>query len=67
MAAAAERMEDEVLALDRDLTGRDHRLSGPLRVRAFFDVVGDGLARERDLFEGRRGGSADPGAATRGV
>ena len=32
MAAAAERMEDEALALDRDLTGRDHRLSGRLRV-----------------------------------
>lgn len=24
------------------------------RVRAFFDLVGEGLARERDLFEGRR-------------
>src|SRR5919108_6249552 len=32
MAAAAERMEDEALALDRDITGRDHRLSGRLRV-----------------------------------
>src|SRR5690606_37226869 len=31
-AAAAERMEDEALALDRDITGRDHRLSGRLRV-----------------------------------
>lgn len=29
-------------------------LKGTARVRAFFDVVGDGLARERDLFEGRR-------------
>jgi molybdate transport repressor ModE-like protein len=28
-------------------------LKGTARVRAFFDVVGDGLARERDLFEGR--------------
>ncbi|KXF75587.1 LysR family transcriptional regulator [Paramesorhizobium deserti] len=32
MAAGAERMEDEALALDRDVTGRDHRLSGRLRV-----------------------------------
>src|SRR5439155_523451 len=32
MAAAAERMEDEALAIDRDIAGRDHRLSGRLRV-----------------------------------
>ena len=32
MAATAERMEDEALALDRDIAGRDRRLSGPLRV-----------------------------------
>jgi molybdate transport repressor ModE-like protein len=32
MAAAAERMEAEALAISRDLTGRDHRLSGRLRV-----------------------------------
>jgi len=32
MATAAERMEYEVLALDRELAGRDHRLSGKLRV-----------------------------------
>lgn len=32
MAAGAERMEDEALALDRDLSGRDHRLCGRLRV-----------------------------------
>lgn len=32
MAAAAERMEDEVLALARDIAGRDHRLTGRLRV-----------------------------------
>ncbi|SAK86217.1 LysR family transcriptional regulator [Caballeronia pedi] len=25
------------------------------RVRAFFDVVGEGLARQRELFEGKRG------------
>jgi len=32
MAAAAERMEDEALILDRDLVGQDHRLSGRVRV-----------------------------------
>jgi DNA-binding transcriptional LysR family regulator len=32
MAAAAERMEDETLALARDIAGRDHRLTGRLRV-----------------------------------
>lgn len=32
IAAAAERMEEEALAASRDLTGRDHRLSGRLRV-----------------------------------
>jgi len=32
MAAAAERMEDEALAIGRDIAGRDHRLSGRLRV-----------------------------------
>jgi DNA-binding transcriptional LysR family regulator len=32
MAAAGERMEDEALALARDIAGRDHRLTGRLRV-----------------------------------
>lgn len=32
MAAAAERMEEEALAIGRDLAGCDHRLSGRLRV-----------------------------------
>jgi DNA-binding transcriptional LysR family regulator len=32
MSAGAERMEDEALALARDLAGRDHRLHGRLRV-----------------------------------
>lgn len=32
MAAGAERMEDQALALDRDITGRDHRLCGRLRI-----------------------------------
>jgi molybdate transport repressor ModE-like protein len=29
-------------------------LKGTARVRAFFDLVGEGLARERDMLEGRR-------------
>ena len=32
VAAAAERMEEEALALARDIAGRDHRLTGRLRV-----------------------------------
>lgn len=32
MAAAAERMEDEALALERDIAGRDPRLVGRLRI-----------------------------------
>jgi DNA-binding transcriptional LysR family regulator len=32
VAAAAERMEDEALALARDIAGSDHRLTGRLRV-----------------------------------
>lgn len=32
MATAAERIEEETLAISRDLTGRDQRLSGRLRV-----------------------------------
>jgi hypothetical protein len=28
-------------------------LKATARVRAFFEVVGEGLARERELFEGR--------------
>ena len=32
IVAAAEQMEDQVLALGRDIVGRDHRLTGRLRV-----------------------------------
>ena len=36
-------------------------LKGTARVRAFFDIVGEGLARERELFDGTRGpGSTVP-------
>jgi hypothetical protein len=35
-------------------------LKGTARVRAFFDLVGEGLASECDLFEGRRGAEDRP-------
>ena len=35
------------------------------RVRAFFDLVGEGLARQRDLFEGRRAGITPPMRASK--
>ena len=45
MAAAAERMEDETLALDRDIAGRDHRLSGRLRVTSSETLAYSRLTR----------------------
>jgi DNA-binding transcriptional LysR family regulator len=56
MAAAAERMEDEALAIDRDIAGRDHRLSGRLRVTssetlAYRKLTGH-LARFRQTHPG---------------
>lgn len=42
MIEAAERMEAEALALDRDLTGRDARLSGQLRVTC-SDTIAQGV------------------------
>jgi DNA-binding transcriptional LysR family regulator len=50
MAAAAERMEDEALALDRDLTGRDHRLSGRLRVTSSETLAYSRLTRHLATF-----------------
>ncbi|MGG1946491.1 LysR family transcriptional regulator [Trinickia sp. NRRL B-1857] len=50
MAAAAERMEDEALALDRDLTGRDHRLSGRLRVTSSETLAYSRLTRHLAAF-----------------
>jgi len=50
MAAAAERMEDEALALDRDLTGRDHRLSGRLRVTSSETLAYSRLTRHLAHF-----------------
>jgi DNA-binding transcriptional LysR family regulator len=42
-----------VAALTAELWLVTHRdLKGTARVRAFFDVVGDGIMRERRVFEG---------------
>ncbi len=57
-------LADRETGLTRALPGAITDLEGELwivthaalkrtaRVRAFFELVGDGLARERDLFEG---------------
>jgi molybdate transport repressor ModE-like protein len=50
MAAAAERMEDEALALDRDITGRDHRLSGRLRITSSETLAYRVLTRHLAAF-----------------
>lgn len=53
---AAERMETEALALDRELTGRDARLTGNLRVTASetlaFGVLAGEIARFRAIHPG---------------
>lgn len=53
---AAERMETEALALDRDLTGRDTRLTGALRVTASetlaFGMLAGEIARFRASHPG---------------
>lgn len=56
LIAAAERMESEALALDRELTGRDTRLAGKLRVTcsetlAFRGITAD-IARFRKTHPG---------------
>jgi DNA-binding transcriptional LysR family regulator len=50
MAAAAERMEDEALSLDRDIAGRDHRLSGRLRVTSSETLAYSRLTRHLAAF-----------------
>ena len=50
MAAAAERMEDEALALDRDIAGRDHRLSGRLRVTSSETLAYSRLTKHLAAF-----------------
>lgn len=53
---AAERMETEALALDRDLTGRDTRLTGTVRVTASetlaFGILAGEIARFRAQHPG---------------
>ena len=51
MAAAAERMEDEALALDRDIAGGDHRLSGRLRVTSSETLAYRELTRHLAIFQ----------------
>jgi DNA-binding transcriptional LysR family regulator len=50
MAAAAERMEDETLSLGRDIAGRDHRLSGRLRVTSSETLAFSRLTRHLAAF-----------------
>lgn len=50
MAIAAERMEDEALAIDRDISGRDHRLSGRLRVTSSETLAYRALTRHLAAF-----------------
>lgn len=50
MAQTAERMEAETAALDRDIAGRDHRLTGQLRVTSSEALAHHLLARELACF-----------------
>jgi DNA-binding transcriptional LysR family regulator len=50
MAAAAERMEDEALALDRDIAGQDHRLMGRLRITSSETLAYRVLTRHLAAF-----------------
>ncbi|MFG1423493.1 LysR family transcriptional regulator [Roseixanthobacter liquoris] len=56
MLLAAERMEAEVLALDREITGQDARLSGNLRITCSeslaYRILNDLLAEFRAKHEG---------------
>ncbi len=55
---AAERMETEALALDRDLTGRDTRLTGTVRVTASETLAFGALSGEIALFRTQHPGIA---------
>jgi hypothetical protein len=49
-------LADPVVELATELWMVTHRdLRNTARVRAFFDVVGGGMAGERSVFEGRSG------------
>lgn len=56
MARAGERMEAEVLAADREITGRDTRLSGSLRVTAADTLAYFLLPRHLAAFRRRHPG-----------
>jgi DNA-binding transcriptional LysR family regulator len=56
MASAAERMEDEALALDRAIAGRDHRLSGRLRVTSSETLAYSRLTKHLAAFRGAHPG-----------
>ena len=58
LIAAAERMETEVLALDRELTGRDARLAGKLRVTCSETLAFRGITEDIARFR-----KANPGIA----
>lgn len=51
MAAAAERMEDEALAVDRAIAGRDHSLSGRLRITSSETLAHRELTRHLSDFQ----------------
>ena len=60
----ARALSDPVRELARELWLVTHTdLKRTARVRAFFDVVGGGLAAERPLFEGREPSPSDSGRA----
>lgn len=68
-AAVTRALPEPIDELDGELWIVTHAdLKGTARVRAFFDLVGEGLARERDLFEGRlvRRGRLRASGTTRG-
>lgn len=56
MAASAEKMEDEALELQRDLLGRDRRLSGRLRVTSSETLAHSRLTRLLAGFRARHPG-----------
>jgi DNA-binding transcriptional LysR family regulator len=56
LLAAAERMETEVLTLDREVTGRDTRLTGNLRLTASETLAFGALAPEIARFHQRHPG-----------
>ncbi len=56
IAAGAERMEDEFLALGRDVVGGDHRLSGRLRVTSSETLAYSQLTTQIAAFRGAHPG-----------